>query len=470
MSDGHGEDPDLDAGDLEDCSEASWASGEDPEGASLFSEDSVFPDYDSEDSSSSRDSSAALSLYQACTENNARALHESLERGVSEEEVLELDINGRNGLMVACYKGFVDIVFGLDKCPYLDINHQDNDGNTALMIAAQAGHMTIVNYLLNYYPGVDLERRDIRGFTAFMKAAMQGRSECVSSLMMAGVDLNAVDPTRGKTAKEWAILTGRFETLTKMRRLLEKPCAEQFCDRYTPEWPELRNLVAKAVTVKTRSEKITQRIRSTFTINFPQDPEDDGVLDHMVRMTTGISSPFVTTGCRPLCPTSPPAVGKKRFTVPEILRQCPGKQVENRSVQHSNGSVSDSSSCCGITEESQRGSMLSNTGGVRGFSMRRNSVFPVGCIPQIKVSKSMEPTPKKEKKKKSKSKHFLELPKWRYKELKEERKKVEKEKEEKKVQEKKDKKEKKDKEEKKDKKDKKDKEEKKDKKDKEEKK
>ncbi|MGH0177263.1 UNVERIFIED_CONTAM: hypothetical protein FKN15_074713 [Acipenser sinensis] len=456
MSDGQGEkDPDLDAGDLEDCSVISWASGEDPDGASLFSEDSVFPDYDLEDSSSSRDSSAALTLYQACTENDARALHESLERGVSEEEVLELDINGRV-TPESCSR----CLHSADKS----------------FVLLCTGHMTIVNYLLNYYPGVDLERRDIRGFTAFMKAAMQGRSDCVSSLMMAGVDLNSVDPTRGKTAKEWAILTSRFETLTKMRRLLEKPCAEQFCDHYTPEWPELRNLVAKAVTVKTRSEKITQRIRSTFTINFPHDPEDDGVLDHMVRMTTGISSPFVTTGCRPLCPTSPPAIGKKRFTVPEILRQYPGKQVENRSVQHSNGSVSDSSSCCGITEESQRGSILSNTGGVQGFSMRRNSVFPAGCIPQIKVSKTTEPTPKKEKKKKSKSKHFLELPKWRYKELKEERKKVEKE--EKKVQgkdkkeeEKKDKKDKKDKEEKKDKKDKeeKDKKEKNDKKDKEEK-
>ncbi len=41
--------------------------------------------------------------------------------------------------MVACCKGYVDIVYGLHSCPYLDINHQDNEGNTALMIASQAG-------------------------------------------------------------------------------------------------------------------------------------------------------------------------------------------------------------------------------------------------------------------------------------------------------------------------------------------
>lgn len=47
----------------------------------------------------------------------------------------------QNGLMVAAYKGFLPIVYELHGCPHLDINHQDNDGNTALMIAAQAGQL-----------------------------------------------------------------------------------------------------------------------------------------------------------------------------------------------------------------------------------------------------------------------------------------------------------------------------------------
>lgn len=45
----------------------------------------------------------------------------------------------QTGLMVAVAKGFIDIVTMLHSCPYVHINHQDNDGNTALMIAAQAG-------------------------------------------------------------------------------------------------------------------------------------------------------------------------------------------------------------------------------------------------------------------------------------------------------------------------------------------
>lgn len=45
----------------------------------------------------------------------------------------------QNGLMLAVAKGFIDIVTMLHMCPLIDINHQDTDGNTAIMIAAQAG-------------------------------------------------------------------------------------------------------------------------------------------------------------------------------------------------------------------------------------------------------------------------------------------------------------------------------------------
>lgn len=41
--------------------------------------------------------------------------------------------------MLAVSRGYVDMVYGLHTCPLININHQDNEGNTALMIAAQAG-------------------------------------------------------------------------------------------------------------------------------------------------------------------------------------------------------------------------------------------------------------------------------------------------------------------------------------------
>lgn len=57
---------------------------------------------------------------------------------------------------------------------------------TTIHPSALQGHITITNYLLNYYSGLDIERRNCHGFTALMKAAMQGRVECVRALMMAG--------------------------------------------------------------------------------------------------------------------------------------------------------------------------------------------------------------------------------------------------------------------------------------------
>ncbi|KAG9269752.1 ankyrin repeat domain-containing protein 33B-like [Astyanax mexicanus] len=428
------EDPILGEGPDEDASESN-ASGYDLDSGSLLSDDSVLPDYEREQDSAE---GTATTLYQACAKNQASSLRRVLERGVTEEEVMELDINGRNGLMLAVSKGFVDIVYGLNKCPHIDINHQDNDGNTALMIAAQAGFVNIQNFILNFFSGVETELRDNRGFTALIKAAIQGNNDCVASLIMAGADVTAVDGTRGKDVKEWALKTGHFETFCRLRQLASRPCAEQFCESFVPEWPDLKELVARATATKSAGQKVAHRLKSTFTFNFPHDPQENGVLDHMVRITTSIHSPLVVTGCRPLCPTSPPEIGKRRLAVPDLLAENPGKELEGQAVRHSNGSISSAStavsstssvaslaSCCSDTE--RRGSMISiASNGVRRFiprSMaRRNSVFPSGCVPQIKVIKSGEPTPKKEKKRKM-TKGYLEPPVWKYKEAKEEKKK-----------------------------------------------
>lgn len=63
----------------------------------------------------------------------------------------------QSGLIVACYHGYMEIVIALSQCPYLDINWQDNEGNTALITAAQAGKHTSLEFLkcLSQYGSTD---------------------------------------------------------------------------------------------------------------------------------------------------------------------------------------------------------------------------------------------------------------------------------------------------------------------------
>lgn len=60
-----------------------------------------------------------------------------------------------------------------------------------------------------------------------------------------GADINVVDEVRGKSITDWALKTGRFEVLQRLRVLQAHPIAEQFCDSYVIEWPKLKELVAK---------------------------------------------------------------------------------------------------------------------------------------------------------------------------------------------------------------------------------
>ncbi|XP_043575173.1 ankyrin repeat domain-containing protein 33B-like isoform X2 [Chiloscyllium plagiosum] len=382
-------------------SEENGEAGKEPDTYSILSDDSFYPpDLQSINSEAEIAKNGPLSLYQACAINNAIGLKELMCQELSEQVVMEKDRNGRTGLMVACYQGFMDIVFLLAGCPHLDVNWQDKEGNTALIIATQAG-----------------------------------------------ADMNATDPGRGFTPQQWAQFTGRYETICLMRKLLARPCPVQFSDRYKPEWPKLKELVAKANEPKNCLAKLCEAITSTLTINFPRDPQEDGPLDHMVRMTTAISSPFVATGCRTVCPSSPPCVGKRRFTVQEILRKQKSRDMKASAKEYiKHQKLFQNSHLVIVPKKKERRASLppltSPSKRVTASSSRRGSLMPLSMmkwssvqpgivVPKVRLFKAPTPTyePERIRRKSSATggSNFLELPQWKYKELKEERKKAEEE-------------------------------------------
>ncbi|XP_075864048.1 ankyrin repeat domain-containing protein 33B [Microcebus murinus] len=422
-----------------------------PDTRSIASDDSFYPFGDEEEYGAQSAESApegvpeAATLLRAACANDVGLLRALVQRGPRVEEVQETDRNGRTGLIVACYHGFVDTVVALAECPHVDVNWQDSEGNTALITAAQAGHATITNYLLSYFPGLDLERRNVFGFTALMKAAMQGRTDCVRALMLAGADVHARDPRRGMSSQEWATYTGRVEAVRLMQRLLERPCPEQFGEKYKPELPLPPETAVKPAGSKNCLQRLTEFVRSALTSRSSQGLEDGGVLDHMVRMTTSLYSPAVAIVCQTLCPESPPCVGKRRLAVQEILaaraeqdtrapergkaegrerefRTSPGGAASSAGVPGASLPPAPQPGARGAAPASRKASLLPLQ------LLRRSSVRPGVVVPRVRITKAPAPTFQPERparKASTKDSAHLQIPKWRYKEAKEEKRKAE---------------------------------------------
>jgi ankyrin repeat protein len=71
----------------------------------------------------------------------------------------------------------------------IDINAEDKDGDTALMIAAYYGHAGVVKALLD--AGADANKKHRYGGTALMSAAFKGHIEIVKLLLIHGTEVNA---------------------------------------------------------------------------------------------------------------------------------------------------------------------------------------------------------------------------------------------------------------------------------------
>lgn len=74
----------------------------------------------------------------------------------------------------------------------VDINTIDEDGKTALILAAEAGQGDVVQYLLEK-KGVALDLRDHQGHTALLAAAATGREDIVSLLVKTGSAIDIPD-------------------------------------------------------------------------------------------------------------------------------------------------------------------------------------------------------------------------------------------------------------------------------------
>jgi ankyrin repeat protein len=101
----------------------------------------------------------------------------------------------------------------------VDIDARDRHGQTALMIAAQQGHATVVSFLVEHLAGLNHTAK--YGLSALMLAVIQGHLEIVRTLVAAGADLTirgtGAPGFAGKTALDLATARGRSDLVDVLR-------------------------------------------------------------------------------------------------------------------------------------------------------------------------------------------------------------------------------------------------------------
>jgi len=139
-----------------------------------------------------------MDLHALCQLGSIQAVQELL---AASEHALDLvdsrDSSGQAPLHKACRQGHAELAVFLIEEMGSDLEARDNDGNTPLLLASQAGKMEVVVLLLQQ--GASPEERDDGGRTALILASMEGKDEVVFFLLVQGAKIEAVD-NQGRNA------------------------------------------------------------------------------------------------------------------------------------------------------------------------------------------------------------------------------------------------------------------------------
>ena len=101
----------------------------------------------------------------------------------------------------------------------LDIDARDRHGQTALMLASNAGHIEVVEVLIAHRPNLDVTAK--YGLSALMLAIVAGHADAARLLADAGTDLSlrgsGAPGFAGKTAYDLAVERDMTELLAALK-------------------------------------------------------------------------------------------------------------------------------------------------------------------------------------------------------------------------------------------------------------
>jgi len=211
-------------------------------------------------------------LLRACRDGNEPLLKEVFKnilanKGITREELNVSDKSGRTALSYICaissagLHKYLELMLDL---PGIDVNKADNEGNTPLHFAAQAGQTDAVNLLLRH--NVIVDAKNNLGFTPLMKAALQGRTKCAKLLLFAGASPIEVDRGRSYRPEQWARFCGRHTTA----ETIEIFARQKLMSQTTSKWSyDNLDLAPKSSLIDGAEGEKVSNFRSKFKKVFP---------------------------------------------------------------------------------------------------------------------------------------------------------------------------------------------------------
>uniref|UniRef100_A0A1L8DSY6 Putative 26s proteasome regulatory complex subunit psmd10 n=1 Tax=Nyssomyia neivai TaxID=330878 RepID=A0A1L8DSY6_9DIPT len=197
------------------------------------------------------------------------ALRDILINGVTKEDLNSTDKSGRTAISYICSTNLVHFLDIFLQLPGIDINKSDNEGNTPLHFAAQAGQVDVVNMLLSRSRSIVVDAKNNLGFTPLMKAALQGRTKCAKLLLFAGASPVETDAGRGMRPEQWAKFCGRYSCA----EMIEKCARSRLLEKTSScKWSNDSLALDKPAVSRSRTNPSQQQsggIRSKFRKVFP---------------------------------------------------------------------------------------------------------------------------------------------------------------------------------------------------------
>ncbi|PVI05949.1 GDPD-domain-containing protein [Periconia macrospinosa] len=147
--------------------------------------------------------------------------------GISAEKIESRKSSSQSGaaLALATHNNFVHIV-DLLVAAGVNVNYQNDQGETALHVAARFGHDECVEVLLKA-SGIELDLPEkIFAWTPLFIACVDGRKSTAKLLVDSGADVDRCD-IDGYTAKEHAALRGHMDIVSMLATIPPKPSPAQ---------------------------------------------------------------------------------------------------------------------------------------------------------------------------------------------------------------------------------------------------